>query len=296
MEEEVKASEYYSLAVSGAESLKKHLNKDERLVKNILEVMQEYIEKGYAKPGPKDSRKEISRKWFLPHFPVLNPKKPDKLGIVFDCAARHMGTSLNDALLQGTDLVNCLTGVLTRFREEKIALVADIEAMFYQVKVRSEDMDSLKFLWWRDGDISLEPEIFLVHDGTSFWCHFVSELCHLRSEEKTTGLFGQGCLSSAVNTIQHGFYEDDCHVFVATEKEAIETVANMQRILPYGGFNLTKRLSNNESVMSTVPEEHRAKVAKALPFDDDTGNKVLGVYSKVSSDTFRMKVTIPEKP
>ena len=103
-------------------------------------------------------------------FSCAKPKKPDKLRIVFDCAARHMGTSLNDALLQGPDVVNCLTGVLTRFREEKIALVADIEAMFHQVKVRSEDMDSLKFLWWCDGDRAGN----LSHDSTSFRCRFVS--------------------------------------------------------------------------------------------------------------------------
>ena len=85
--------------------------------------MQGYIEKGYAEPVPKDSRKENSREWFLPHFPLLNPEKPDKLRIVFNCAARHMETSLNDVLLQGPGLVNCLTCVLSRFREEKIGLV-----------------------------------------------------------------------------------------------------------------------------------------------------------------------------
>ena len=48
--------------------------------------------------------------------------------------------------------------------------------------------------------------------------------------------------------------------------------------------------------MSTIPEEHRAKVSKELPFGDDTGSKVLGVYWEVSSDTFRMKVNYPDKP
>ena len=284
----------YSLAVSRAESLRRRLNKDERLRKKYSEVMQGYIEKGYAELVPKDFRKENSREWFLPHFPVLNPKKPDKLRIVFDCAARHMGTSLNDALLQGPDLVNCLTGVLTRFREEKIALVADIEAMFHQVKVRSEDMDSLKFLWWRDGDTSLEPEIYRM--TVHLFGAVSSPSCATFALRQTADLFGQGCSSSAVNAIRHGFYVDDCLVSVATENEAIETVADMRRILSCGGFNLTKWLSNNESVMSTVPEEHRAKVAKELPFGDDTGSKVLGVYWEVSSDMFRMKVNIPDKP
>ena len=105
----------YSLTVSRAESSKKRLNKDERLMKKYNELIQGYIEKGYAEPVPTDSRKEDGREWFLAHFPVLNPKRPDKLRIVFDCAARHIRISLNDALLQGPDLVICLTGVLTCF-------------------------------------------------------------------------------------------------------------------------------------------------------------------------------------
>ena len=41
-----------------------------------------------------------------------------------------MGISLNDVLMQGPDLFNFLVGVLICFREEHVALFADIEAMF----------------------------------------------------------------------------------------------------------------------------------------------------------------------
>jgi len=47
--------------------------------------------------------------------------------------------------------------------------------------------------------------------------------------------------------------------------------------------------------MSAVPEEHQSNVAKTLPLDDSTGEKVLGVYWEVSLDAFCMKVNIPEK-
>ena len=55
--------------------------------------------------------------------------------MVFDCSARFGGTSLNDKLLQGLDLTNRLVGVLTRFREEPIAFMGDIDAMFHHVRV-----------------------------------------------------------------------------------------------------------------------------------------------------------------
>ena len=85
--------------------------------------------------------------------------------VVFDCAAKFKGTSLNDQLLQGPDLTNGLVGVLIRFRQEPVAMVADVEGMFHQVRVAPEDCQALRFLWWPDDDLSKEPTDFqmLVH-------------------------------------------------------------------------------------------------------------------------------------
>jgi hypothetical protein len=60
----------------------------------------------------------------------VNPQKPEKSRIVFECAANFEGVSLNKQLLQGPDMTNKLVGVLLRFREDPIAYLADIEAMF----------------------------------------------------------------------------------------------------------------------------------------------------------------------
>lgn len=50
------------------------------------------------------------------------------------------------SLLQGPDLTNTLIGVLQRFQKEPLPLVllADIESMFYQVKVTNKVAD----LFW----------------------------------------------------------------------------------------------------------------------------------------------------
>ena len=77
--------------------------------------------------------------------------------VVFDAAALHDGVSLNSQLLQVPDLTNNLLGVLLRFREEPVAIAADIEAMFLQVKVPPEDSDALRFLWWENGDLNKTP-------------------------------------------------------------------------------------------------------------------------------------------
>ena len=78
--------------------------------------MQEYIVKGHAQKVPIE---ELSLKekpiWYLPHHPVTYPQKPGKVRVVFDCAAKYCGTSLNQQLFQGPDLTNSLVEVLIRF-------------------------------------------------------------------------------------------------------------------------------------------------------------------------------------
>ena len=54
---------------------------------------------------------------------------------------------MNDNLLTGPDLLQNLIGIIFRFREQKIAITADVEAMFLQVKVPPQDSKVLRFLW-----------------------------------------------------------------------------------------------------------------------------------------------------
>ena len=103
-------SDNRAMAEKRLESLKRRLSKDKLLQKKYADVMQDCIDKCYAKKV-----KRNACTWFLPHHPVTNTKKPDKLRGVFDCTARSMEVSLNDKLLKGPDLHSLLSGVLTRF-------------------------------------------------------------------------------------------------------------------------------------------------------------------------------------
>ena len=55
--------------------------------------------------------------------------------MVFDCSAEVGEKSINRNLVTCPDLTNQLIGVLIQFQEENVAIMADKEAMFYQVKV-----------------------------------------------------------------------------------------------------------------------------------------------------------------
>jgi len=88
-----------------------------------------------------DNEPHDNRIWYIPHHGVYHPNKPGKIRVVFDCSCQYLGSSLNKALLQGPDLTNSLVGVLIRFRQEPIAVMADVEAMFHQVRVPETQLD-----------------------------------------------------------------------------------------------------------------------------------------------------------
>ena len=88
--------------------LKRRFLQDEKLFESYKTTMEEYIAKGHARKVPcnevhVDDKRPL---WYLPHHPVLN--KPGKTRVVFDCAAKYGGTSLNDQLLTGPDLTNSI--------------------------------------------------------------------------------------------------------------------------------------------------------------------------------------------
>ena len=99
-----------------------------------------YAKKNQAKEQPDE---KIS---FLPHQPVTNEKKPRKVRLVANASSVFQGQVSNSNLLKGSDLLSNLTGVILRFRENKIALSADIEQMFMQVKAAVENRNFLRFL------------------------------------------------------------------------------------------------------------------------------------------------------
>ena len=194
--------------------LKKRFQKDPSLKEKYCKTLNDYIARGHARKVPDDQIDPSGKPlWNLPHHPVINEHKPGKVRVVFDCAARFGDTSLNDQLLQGRDLTNNLTGVLLRFRQEPVVLMADVGQMFHQVHVAPDDCHALCFLWWEDSDLSKNPvdHQMLVHlfGATSSPCCVA-----LR---KTAKDFAGDFDAQTVDTVNRNFYVDDCLKSVATD-------------------------------------------------------------------------------
>ena len=90
--------------------LKKRLLKNSDLHSKYSEFRDNLLTKGYARNVPDSSTDPPQQPlWYLPHHPVINPNKPGKVHVVFNCAAVVFhGMSLYLQLLQGPDLTTTL--------------------------------------------------------------------------------------------------------------------------------------------------------------------------------------------
>ena len=280
------------LAQSRLRSLKCSLEKRGLLVRYNQEI-QKLIDKCYAEPVMEEvpeSQTLSSKIWYLPHHDVISDKKPGKLRVVFDCAARYEGESLNDKCKQGPDLNNKLLHVILRFRQYMIAIMGDIEAMYYQVKVCEEDRDALRFLW-----VNSEGEEVVyrmnVHIFGGVWCACIATYAMRRT------LQDQKIEDDVVcDIINRSFYVDDCLTSFSSVDEAKKVVEDVKQVLNTGGFNLTKFVTNDEGVLLEIDEEDRAKEIKDVKeFDRDVVSKALGVIWDVKEDVFKIRVDVKKK-
>jgi len=275
------------------ESLRKRLLKDDTLHQKYTDVIETYLKNSYARVVPTDELESSSTAWTLPHFPVYHPRK-SKVRIVFDCAAKWKGVSLNDMLMQGPDLVSNLVGVLIRFRQESIALTADIECMFHQIRVPPQDAHALRFLWWPGGDLSLDPVVhqMQVHlfGATS------SPSCAAFCLRQTAIDFGDQFDPNVAEIVRQNYYVDDCLCCTSSLEEAKVIVQQLTELLSKGGFHLTKWLTNCPEVLNSIPVQERSTCLQRQVIDSDTSERVLGVLWNVLDDTFGFNINFPDKP
>ena len=128
--------------------------------------------------------------------------------------------------------------MLTRFRKERVALVADIEGMYYQIKVHPNDRNTLSFLWWKSGCFSDAPSTYRItsHLFGAKSSPSVALFCLKETEQR----FGKAYSSDVCEAVRRNFYVDDCLVSVATVEQAQTFAKDLKNLLLQEGFSLKK--------------------------------------------------------
>ena len=146
--------------------------------------------------------------------------------------------------------MNDLVGVLMRFRQDKIAIAADTEQMFHQVRVAKEDRDSQRFLWWPDGDTSKPAEVYCMQGhvfGVTSSPSCTAFALRRAAEDQMSAFSAE-----VVSIVNNSFYVDDCLKSLGTPGEAISLVGKLRKLLANRGFRLHKWISNDLSVIRSI--------------------------------------------
>ena len=120
--------------------------------------MKEQVQKGILEPIPQQPTGEVIH--YIPHHPVIREEaESTKIRIVYDCSAKSKPDepSLNDCLETGAALQPLLFDILMRNRMEKLCVMGDIEKAFHQIRMREEDRDAQRVLWYNNVE---EKKIF----------------------------------------------------------------------------------------------------------------------------------------
>jgi hypothetical protein len=276
--------------------LQAKLVKQEGVWEKYAATIQSDLDKGYVRKLSSQEAADLRAKphWFIPHFIVLHPDKPDRPRRVLDCAARAGGLSLNSLLNKGPKNLADLWGITQRFRVHPYVVIADITEMFSQVEVDPEDQNKLAFLW--ADKVGQEPEV-LVNTR-----HVFGAKCSPAVAINAVRFAVQRVYPDLLPNVIKEFYMDDWLHGNATEEKAVEVTKKVAEALEESSFKLTKFVSNSKTILEQFPVDKWApKVREFLEKQGEEPGlpelKALGLKWDAEKDTFgfstRMKPKAP---
>lgn len=283
----------YYQAESRLKGLERRMATDIAFAEAYRTYMADMVSKGYAEEcdtdtyHTKDTCKGVvhtaaaSPRWYLPHFGIYHPQKK-KLRVVHDAAAKTHGVSLNTLLLPGPDLLQSLLGILLRFREGRIAMTADIKEMFPQTRIRTQDRDSLRYLWRSDPGLPIK-EFRMTSVIFGACCSpFIAQFVKNKNAEYLAHLY-----PAAADAVIHDHYMDDFIGSLDNVSEAASLAADIVTIHKAACCEMRGWISNDDRALALVPRE----LCAAPTPEVDLGSPVcaLGViwYPKEDSLGFR---------
>ncbi|XP_062704660.1 uncharacterized protein LOC134286963 [Aedes albopictus] len=289
--DEVRFPNSYGMAYKRMCSLERRLNEDSTLYERVRQQVRDYELKKYAH---KATHHELSTTgadqcWYLPLGIVINAKKPNKLRMIWDAAAKVDGVSLNSALLKGPDYLTSLPAVIGKFRLYQFALTGDIREMFHRFFIRQQDRQFQRFLF---RDHPQEEPITYVMDVAIF-----GAACSPSSAQYIKNLNAKDFEANyprAAEAIVNRHYVDDYLDSFGTAEEAVKIGRQVKAIHAEGGFEIRNFLSNETAIAAQVGDESPEIEKNICVEKDERIESVLGMKWIPSSDTFTFIVSLPD--
>ena len=248
--------------------------------------IQNYLDEGHMSVV---SNNEISlHGYYLPHHAVVKESSlTTKCRPVFDGSAKTTtGVSLNDTLLVGPTIQEDLFSIITRFRSFLYVLAADIQQMYRQIRVDTQDTAFQKILWREN---PTEPiKIYALNRvtfGTACAPFLAIRTLHQLADDE--GDF----YPTASKILKRDFYVDDLLTGAQTFEEARALRDDLINLLGKGGFNLRKWASNHPQLCGEFSEEASGS---HMSLDLSEIIKTLGLHWDAKTDTILYTVRLSE--
>ncbi|XP_062713760.1 uncharacterized protein LOC134290608 [Aedes albopictus] len=279
----------YNMAYRRMCSLERRLKNDSVLFERVRQQLRDYEVKQYAR---KATHKELTTTspdqcWYLPLGIVVNPKKPNKLRIIWDAAATVNGVSLNSVLLKGPDFLASLPAVIGNFRLYRYALTGDIKEMFHRFFIRPEDRQFQRFLFREQPE---QEPITYVMDVAVF-----GAACSPSSAQYIKNLNAkdfEAVYPRAAEAIVRRHYVDDYLDSFGTVEEAVKIGRQVKSIHAEGGFELRNFLSNDPTIAARVGDTAQEAEKSICVEKDERIESVLGMKWIPGSDAFTFTVSL----
>ncbi|CAI6372727.1 unnamed protein product [Macrosiphum euphorbiae] len=257
-------------------NLERRFAKDPSLANEYKAFMTEYLEMDHMEVATNTT----NPCYYLPHHAVLKANSlTTKLRVVFDgSAASNSGLSLNDILLKGPKSQPDIINILLRFRVHNIAITADVEKMYRQVRMADEDCDFQRICYRANPHDQLtEYKLKTVTYGTKA-ASFLATRCLTKVADEVND-------ASIRRIISQDFYVDD----LISGGESIEAVHNIYRqlhstLMQYG-FPLRKWCSSSRQLIDLIPQQQSDSNFLINMSEDDTIG-TLGLLWQPASDNF----------
>ena len=300
----------YDLSLSRMKGQIKRLSKEPEVLAEYDSIIKEQLSAGIIERVTE--LESVERVRYIPHQAVIRREaKTTKLRIVYDASAKEKGRnskSLNDCLHVGPSINPLLFDIQVRFRQNKVALVADVEKAFLNIEVDEKDRDSLRFLWVEDvqkGNFSVVVFRFCrVPFGVSSSPFLLNATLryHLDTHREEDASF--------VRKMTDSFYVDDQATSVQNTEEAYNLYQKAKTRMASGGLRLRKWLTSDPVLREKIrqkEEETTAVIKKPVDRLEETetfakstlehsqgdpkGERVLGLAWDLVRDSIQFHLT-----
>ncbi|XP_043262437.1 uncharacterized protein LOC122403149 [Colletes gigas] len=268
----------FEIAAASLNRLNRRLIKNPPLLKQYTEFINDYKELGHMSVLDSAPRAFL----YIPHRGVLRPDSlTTKIRVVFNASSvTANGVALNDLLHAGPPLQQDLNSIILRWRLHRHVLVADVEKMFRQILVDTNDR-KFQCILWRGGPsdpvqaFSLNTVTYGLTCAPFLAIRCLQELAKLEGEK----------YPRAVPILWKNTFMDD--VFMGAEDvESLDSLrAEVCGLLAAGKFSLRKWAGNSPELLSRIPVgEHSHAIDLSLFSQTDL--KVLGIKWTPQDDHF----------